>query len=126
MTSSGLGQRRLCELNFDKPHRYHGDSGGMGIGYGSPASVGAALANKGRGRLSIGIVADGDLNFGPGVLWTAMHHKIPLLFKTPSTPAHSASAHRWKHFATERPLPSTSRPHDACRRFRSTTSGVKT
>ena len=26
------------------------------------------------------IVGDGDLNFSPGVLWTAAHHKIPLLF----------------------------------------------
>jgi acetolactate synthase-1/2/3 large subunit len=74
---TGDWQRRL--LNFDRPYRYNGDSGGMGIGYDSPASVGAALANKKRGRLSIGIVGDGDLNFGPGVLWTAVHHQIPLL-----------------------------------------------
>ena len=74
---TGDWQRRL--LNFDKHYRYNGDSGGMGIGYDSPASVGAALANKKLGRLSIGIVGDGDLNFGPGVLWTAVHHQIPLL-----------------------------------------------
>jgi acetolactate synthase-1/2/3 large subunit len=74
---TGDWQRRL--LNFDKHYRYNGDSGGMGIGYDSPASVGAALANKKLGRLSIGIVGDGDLNFGPGVLWTAVHHRIPLL-----------------------------------------------
>jgi acetolactate synthase-1/2/3 large subunit len=74
---TGDWQRRL--LNFDKHYRYNGDSGGMGIGYDTPASVGAALANKKLGRLSIGIVGDGDLNFGPGVLWTAAHHRIPLL-----------------------------------------------
>jgi len=28
----------------------------------------------------VAVVGDGDLNFGPGVLWTAAHHKIPLLF----------------------------------------------
>ncbi len=74
---TGPWQRRF--LNFDRRHRYNGDSGGFGIGYDSPASVGAALANKGTGRLSIGIVGDGDLNFSPGVLWTAAHHRIPLL-----------------------------------------------
>ena len=74
---TGPWQRRF--LNFDRHHRYNGDSGGFGIGYDSPASVGAALANKGTGRLSIGIVGDGDLNFSPGVLWTAAHHRIPLL-----------------------------------------------
>ncbi|HEY7443063.1 MAG TPA: thiamine pyrophosphate-binding protein [Vicinamibacterales bacterium] len=74
---TGDWQRRL--LNFDKPYRYNGDCGGFGIGYDTPASVGAALANKKQGRLSIGIVGDGDLNYAPGVLWTAAHHQIPLL-----------------------------------------------
>jgi thiamine pyrophosphate-dependent acetolactate synthase large subunit-like protein len=49
------------------------------MGYGAPAAVGAALANRGHGRLSINIQTDGDLNYAPGVLWTACHHKIPLL-----------------------------------------------
>jgi acetolactate synthase-1/2/3 large subunit len=75
---TGSWQRRL--LNFDKYHRYNGDCGGFGIGYDTPASVGAALAHKGTGRLPIAIVGDGDLNFSPGVLWTAAHHQIPLLF----------------------------------------------
>jgi thiamine pyrophosphate-dependent acetolactate synthase large subunit-like protein len=85
---TGDWQRRL--MNFDKPHRYNGDSGGMGIGYDSPASVGAALANKRLGRLSIGIVGDGDLNFGPGVLWTAVHHRIPLLLVVHNNRAYHA------------------------------------
>jgi thiamine pyrophosphate-dependent acetolactate synthase large subunit-like protein len=85
---TGDWQRRL--LNFDKHYRYNGDSGGMGIGYDSPASVGAALANKKLGRLSIGIVGDGDLNFGPGVLWTAVHHRIPLLLVVHNNRAYHA------------------------------------
>jgi acetolactate synthase I/II/III large subunit len=75
---TGDWQRRL--LNHDKPYRYNGDCGGFGIGYDTPASVGGALAHKKNGRLSVAIVGDGDLNFSPGVLWTAAHHKIPLLF----------------------------------------------
>jgi thiamine pyrophosphate-dependent acetolactate synthase large subunit-like protein len=75
---TGQWQRRL--LNHDKFYRYNGDCGGFGIGYDTPASVGGALAHKAHGRLPIGIVGDGDFNFvGAGALWTAAHHKIPLL-----------------------------------------------
>ena len=45
----------------------------------APATVGAALANKKHGRLSISIQTDGDLMVANGVLWTAAHHRIPLL-----------------------------------------------
>jgi acetolactate synthase-1/2/3 large subunit len=65
--------------DFDKHYQYIGAQGAYGIGYGAPASVGAALANKKHGRLSVNIQCDGDLNYAPGVLWTAAHHRIPLL-----------------------------------------------
>jgi len=64
---------------FDKPYQHLGGSGGAGVGYGAPAAVGAALANKKRGRLSITIQGDGDFMYAPGVWWTAAHHQIPLL-----------------------------------------------
>ena len=64
---------------IDKHHQWLGKSGGYGVGYGAPASVGAALANKELGRFSVSIQSDGDLMFAPGVLWTAAKHKIPLL-----------------------------------------------
>jgi acetolactate synthase I/II/III large subunit len=65
--------------DFDKHYQYIGGQGAGGIGYNAPASVGAALANRKHGRLSINIQTDGDMNYAPGVLWTAAHHKIPLL-----------------------------------------------
>jgi acetolactate synthase-1/2/3 large subunit len=65
--------------NMDKVYRYIGGQGAGGMGYGAPASVGAALANRKYGRISINIQTDGDMNYAPGVLWTAVHHKIPLL-----------------------------------------------
>jgi thiamine pyrophosphate-dependent acetolactate synthase large subunit-like protein len=65
--------------NFDKYYQFIGGSGGAGVGYGAPAAVGAALANKKYGRLTVNIQNDGDLMYAPGVLWTAAHHRIPLL-----------------------------------------------
>ncbi len=64
---------------FDKHYQFIGGSGGAGVGYGAPAAVGAALANKKYGRLSVDIQSDGDFMYAPGVWWTAAHHQIPLL-----------------------------------------------
>ena len=64
---------------IEKHHQWLGRSGGYGVGYGAPASVGAAMANRDLGRFSVSIQSDGDLMFAPGVLWTAAKHKIPLL-----------------------------------------------
>jgi thiamine pyrophosphate-dependent acetolactate synthase large subunit-like protein len=74
--SSGWAMRLW---KFDKYYQCLGDSGGAGVGYGAPAAVGAALANKKHGRLSVAIQADGDFLYAPGVWWTAAHHRIPLL-----------------------------------------------
>jgi acetolactate synthase-1/2/3 large subunit len=65
--------------NFEKYYQHIGQSGSVGIGYNSPAAVGAALANKKHGRLSINLQNDGDLMFCPQVLWTAAHYEIPML-----------------------------------------------
>jgi thiamine pyrophosphate-dependent acetolactate synthase large subunit-like protein len=67
---------------WDMSKLYHdtGSSGGSGIGYCAPAAVGAAMANKAHGRLTVSIQPDGDLMYSPGVLWTAAHHRVPILF----------------------------------------------
>jgi len=65
--------------DFDKSYQWLGHAGGGGIGYGAPASVGGALANRRHGRFSVAIQTDGDLMYAPGALWTAAHHQIPLL-----------------------------------------------
>jgi thiamine pyrophosphate-dependent acetolactate synthase large subunit-like protein len=61
-------------------YQYIGDAGAYGLGYLPGASVGAALAHRKHGRLAVAIGGDGDLMFSPGALWTAAHHKIPLLY----------------------------------------------
>jgi acetolactate synthase-1/2/3 large subunit len=53
--------------------------GGAGVGYNSPAAVGAALANKKHGRITVNIQSDGALLYAPAILWTAAHHRIPIL-----------------------------------------------
>lgn len=65
--------------DFKKHYQYIGGAAGWGIGYGLPAAVGAALANKKYGRISVNIQNDGDLMYAPGALWTAAHHHAPLL-----------------------------------------------
>jgi acetolactate synthase I/II/III large subunit len=66
--------------DFKKPHQWNGVSGGGGVGYNLPASLGAALANKKHGRFTVAFGGDGDFMFNPGALWTAAHHKIPILY----------------------------------------------
>ncbi|MBI4311931.1 MAG: thiamine pyrophosphate-binding protein [Chloroflexi bacterium] len=79
LASGGLGgwTRRLWD--FTKPYQYLGGSGGLGLGYGYGAAVGAALANRGNSRVIVNLQADGDLLYTPGALWTAAHHKLPIL-----------------------------------------------
>jgi acetolactate synthase-1/2/3 large subunit len=66
--------------NFDKPYQWNGGSGGAGVGYTLPASLGAALANKRHGRLTVAFGGDGDFMFVPSSLWTAAHHRIPMVY----------------------------------------------
>ena len=74
---SGAHNTQLWDHN--KPYSYLGGQGAAGMGYGAPASVGAALAAKSGGQIVINIQCDGDLNYAPGVLWTAVHHQLPML-----------------------------------------------
>jgi acetolactate synthase-1/2/3 large subunit len=69
--------QRLWDMK--KHYHYIGGAGAEGMGYLAGASVGAALANKKYNRLTVSIQADGDLMYGPGALWTAAHHRIPML-----------------------------------------------
>lgn len=69
--------RRLWD--FDSEDSYLGRSGGEGLGYGLPASIGAALAHSDDDILVVDVQADGDMLYTPQALWTAAHHRIPLL-----------------------------------------------
>jgi thiamine pyrophosphate-dependent acetolactate synthase large subunit-like protein len=63
----------------DKVYQFIGSAGGYGVGYSAPAAVGTALAHRALGRFVVNIQGDGELMCCPGALWTAVHHRIPLL-----------------------------------------------
>jgi thiamine pyrophosphate-dependent acetolactate synthase large subunit-like protein len=65
------------------PHRhpldYLGKDGGGGVGSGPGITLGAALALKDSGRLTVGILGDGDTLMSMNALWTAARYSIPAL-----------------------------------------------
>ena len=69
--------RRLW--NITSPYQVMNSRGGGGLGEGLGHSIGVALAHKGQNKLVVDLQADGDFLFTPSALWTATHHKIPLL-----------------------------------------------
>jgi acetolactate synthase-1/2/3 large subunit len=91
---------RLWDL--DHPSQYLGGSGGAGLGYGLGASVGAALAHRGSGRLVIDAQADGDALFTPQALWTAAHHRLPMLVVVDNNQAYNNSVQHAGNVARRR------------------------
>ena len=65
--------------NVDKFYRLMGEANGGGVGGSLPLAIGAALAHRKHGRLCVAFQPDGDMMYVPGALWTATHHRIPLL-----------------------------------------------
>jgi acetolactate synthase-1/2/3 large subunit len=68
------------EWNYEKYYQRTRLSSAAGVGFQAPSAVGAALAQRKYGRLYVHHQNDGDLMYAPGVLWTAAHHRIPMLW----------------------------------------------
>src|SRR5215470_6132047 len=68
-------ERLLWEVNDGA--RFIAGGGGTGTGMG--VAMGVALAFRGTGKVCVSIQNDGDLLYTPGSLWTAAHHRIPML-----------------------------------------------
>lgn len=64
---------------FGGAGEYLGGDGGGGVGYGPGAAAGAALGLKGSGKLPVALLGDGDFMMTPGAIWSACHHRAPLL-----------------------------------------------
>jgi benzoylformate decarboxylase len=65
--------------DFDGPLSFMGNDGGGAVGTGPGHTIGAALALKDSGRLTIGVLGDGDYLMGVSALWTASHFEIPVM-----------------------------------------------
>jgi thiamine pyrophosphate-dependent acetolactate synthase large subunit-like protein len=61
------------------PLSYLGKDGGGGLGSGPGLSVGAAVALERMGRYAVSVLGDGDFCMGATAIWTAVHHRIPML-----------------------------------------------
>jgi len=77
--ANGTGKGWARRLWDWRPERSYGGSGGAGLGYGLPAALGVALAHRGSGKVCVNLQADGDLLYVVGGLYTAAHHRLPLL-----------------------------------------------
>jgi acetolactate synthase-1/2/3 large subunit len=77
LTANTLEDWALRLWDVDGPRRHPGRSFGTGTQIGT--SLGIGLAYRGTDRLVVDIQPDGDLLYDPGALWTAAHHRIPLL-----------------------------------------------
>jgi thiamine pyrophosphate-dependent acetolactate synthase large subunit-like protein len=77
--ANGTGKGWTRRLWDWQPERSYGGSGGAGLGYGLPAALGVALAHRGSGKLCLNLQADGDLLYVVSGLYTAAHHRLPLL-----------------------------------------------
>lgn len=68
-------ERRL----WDVTDRSRWIAAGSGTGTGMGLAMGAALAQRGSGKLCVNLQKDGDLLYSSSSLWTAAHHSIPML-----------------------------------------------
>lgn len=64
---------------FDHPLAFLGKDAGGTVGSGPGHTVGTALALKDSGRMTVGIIGDGDFAMGSQALWTASHMDLPML-----------------------------------------------
>jgi thiamine pyrophosphate-dependent acetolactate synthase large subunit-like protein len=64
---------------FRHPLDYLGKDGGGGVGSGPGLTVGAALALQDTGRITVGVLGDGDTLFSVNALWTAARYSLPAL-----------------------------------------------
>ena len=77
--ANGTGKGWARRLWDWQPERTFGGSGGAGLGYGLPAALGVTLAHRGSGKVCVNLQADGDLLYVVSGLYTAAHHRLPLL-----------------------------------------------
>ncbi|PHM72297.1 thiamine pyrophosphate-binding protein [Xenorhabdus sp. KJ12.1] len=79
--STQIDQSIRSVFVFKHEANFLGMNGGGGLGYGLPASLGAAMAMRedNTGELAVSFLGDGDFLYTPSSLWTAAAKNIPIL-----------------------------------------------
>ncbi|OGO73487.1 MAG: hypothetical protein A3G84_04015 [Chloroflexi bacterium RIFCSPLOWO2_12_FULL_71_12] len=77
LTAATLEDWALRLWDMERPDRHPGRSFGTATQIGT--SLGVGLAYRGTGKLVVDVQPDGDLLFDAAALWTAAHHRIPML-----------------------------------------------
>lgn len=68
-----------ASFHFHEPLDYLGYDGGGGVGSGPGMAIGTAIALQGTGRITVGIMGDGEFLGAVTAMWTAAHYQIPVL-----------------------------------------------
>ena len=100
-----IGNWARRTLRFQDTSQFLGRSFAGGLGYGAGASLGAALAWRGSGRVVVDLQGDGDLLYTPQALWTAAHHGIPLLMVVDSNRSYFQDERHQRAMARNRERP---------------------
>jgi thiamine pyrophosphate-dependent acetolactate synthase large subunit-like protein len=95
--------------HFGHPLDYLGSDGGGGVGAGPGLTVGTALALKGSGRMTVGILGDGDFLMGNTALWTATHYQLPCLILVANNRSFFNDELHQERVAVERSRPAENR-----------------
>jgi benzoylformate decarboxylase len=71
-------------VHIRRPASYFATASG-GLGFGLPAAVGVALAERqmGSGRPVIAVIGDGSFHYSVQALWTASREQLPVVFVVP-------------------------------------------
>jgi thiamine pyrophosphate-dependent acetolactate synthase large subunit-like protein len=91
--------------HFRHPLDYIGFDGGGGVGAGPGITVGAALALKATGRMTIGLCGDGDFLMGNTAVWTAAHYGIPCMMIVCNNRSYFNDERHQEHVAVSRGRP---------------------
>ena len=95
-------------LRPDKPGSYYAGAGG-GIGQGLPGAIGVKLANP--DRPVVAVVGDGSAMYTIQSLWTAAHHKIPVIYVIISNQSYRILKYNMNRFRRVLKIEPKAEPH---------------
>jgi acetolactate synthase I/II/III large subunit len=88
--------------NISRWNQFQMNSGAGGLGFTLPSAIGAALAHRGSGVIPVAFATDGDFMYVNSALWTAAHHRVPLLVVMHNNRAYHAEHMNIQRMANER------------------------